>query len=55
MLRKDGTGFVGDLDFLAARSEADYFRTLCAAILSAADELRETGIAVLGLLGMVCI
>jgi hypothetical protein len=55
LLRKEGNGFVGDLDFLAEHFDADYFKETCAAILAAADELRGTGVAVLCLLEVVCI
>jgi hypothetical protein len=45
ILRKEGTTYVGDLEFLAERADADYFKEMVAAVLKAADDLRETGAA----------
>jgi hypothetical protein len=45
MLKKEGTAYVGDLEFLADRADAEYFKDIVAAVLKAADDLRETGAA----------
>lgn len=47
MLKKEGTAYVGDLEFLAERADAEYFKQMVAAVLKAADDLRETGVAAL--------
>jgi hypothetical protein len=39
VILKEGTGYVGNLEFLAARIDADYFKAIMAAIIKAADEL----------------
>jgi hypothetical protein len=47
MLKKEGADYVGDLEFLAERADAEYFKQMVAAVLKAADDLRETGVAAL--------
>jgi hypothetical protein len=47
VLRKEGTAYVGDLDFLAERADAEYFKEVVAAVLKAADDLREIASAAL--------
>jgi hypothetical protein len=42
VIRREKTGYIGDLDFLKARADAIYFKEAMAAILTAADELRAT-------------
>jgi hypothetical protein len=37
---KEGTGYRGTLDWLAARIEAEWFLKICDAIITAADELK---------------
>lgn len=49
MIRKEGAGFVGNLAYLEARLDADYFKDVLAAILKAADALRKIGAAWVGL------
>jgi hypothetical protein len=46
VILKEGTGFVGDLDYLTARIDADYFKSIMAAIIKAADDLNKTGLAI---------
>jgi hypothetical protein len=41
LIRKEGAAFVGDLEYLAANQEAEYFKVAVSAILEAADTLRK--------------
>jgi hypothetical protein len=43
VIRKVDRGFQGDMDYLAARVDADYFKALTDAIIKAGDELRALG------------
>jgi hypothetical protein len=40
MIRKEGAGFVGSIEFLQKQIDADYFKIAVGAIIAAADRLR---------------
>ncbi|WP_139486474.1 hypothetical protein [Bradyrhizobium ivorense] len=42
-IRKEGRGYVTDLDFFAERINADYFKNIQKAIITAARELQNMG------------
>jgi hypothetical protein len=42
IIREQGDGLVGDLDYLAARMDAPYFAAVVRAVLTCADVLRPS-------------
>ena len=46
VLRREDGRYIGNLEYLAERIDAPYFRDVTAAILKAADDLRKTGLVI---------